>query len=57
MSQDQRFEYATKKIEWGKFEDVAEEEINEMADEGWRLVDTAHLSGSTTYYIFERPVE
>lgn len=57
MSQDQRYEYATEKVVWGDFEEKAEEMMNEMAEDGWRLVETAHLSGDTTYYIFERPVE
>jgi hypothetical protein len=57
MSQDQRYEYQTLKVEWGRFEDDAEEEFNELARDGWKLIESAALSGSTTYYIFERPVE
>jgi hypothetical protein len=57
MSQDQRFEYRTVKIVWGDFEDEAEDKFNEMAEDGWQLIETAMLSGDSTYYIFERPVE
>jgi len=57
MSQDQQYEYKTLKVEWGRFEDDAEREFNELAQEGWQLIESAALSGSTTYYIFERPVE
>lgn len=57
MPQDQRYEYTTLKVEWGRFEDDAEGEFNELAEDGWQLIESAALSGSTTYYIFERPVE
>ena len=31
-------------------------EINELADEGWRLVETIdYSSGGTKYLVFERP--
>ncbi|AYM00266.1 DUF4177 domain protein [Halobacterium phage phiH] len=57
MSQDQRFEYTTVKIVWGDFEDEAEDKFNEMAEDGWQLVETAEVNSHTGYYIFERPVE
>ena len=57
MSQDQRYEYKTVKIVWGEFEEKAESTFNEMAEEGWRLKDSAQVNSHTTYYIFERPVQ
>ena len=57
MSQDQRYEYTTEKVAWHDFEEKAEDMMNKMAEDGWKLIDTALLDGATTYYIFERPVE
>jgi len=57
MSQDQRYEYATVKITWGDFEEEGEDQINQMAEKGWQLVETTVVNSHTTFYIFERPVE
>jgi len=57
MSRKQRFEYTTLKVSWNDFEEEAEEKINALAQDGWQLIETAGLSGNTTYYLFERPVE
>lgn len=57
MSQDQRFEYTTVKIKALDFGDEGEEKLNNLAEDGWELKEKAEVSGNTTYYIFERPVE
>jgi len=58
MSHEQRFEYNVVNIpplEITKGD--GEEQINELASEGWRLVEAYNWEGDSKHLIFERPVE
>jgi len=57
MTQQQRFEYEPIQVNALEFGDVADEKINEMAEEGWELKEKVDMDGTTVYLIFERPVE
>jgi len=57
MTQQQRFEYEPIQVNALEFGGVADEKINEMAEEGWELKEKVDMDGTTVYLIFERPVE
>ena len=62
MSRDQvdRWEYKTLRPLRGETKKEAEDpqtQLNELAAEGWRLVDTIdYTGGGTKFIVFERPV-
>lgn len=57
---DTRWEYKTLRPPRGDTKKEAEDprnEINELAADGWRLVETIdYTGGGTKYLVFERPV-
>ena len=59
-SRGTRWEYETLRPPRGETRKEAEDPkdaINELAAEGWRLVDTIdYTGGGTKYLVFERPV-
>ncbi|QHS17928.1 DUF4177 domain-containing protein [haloarchaeon 3A1-DGR] len=57
MSQDQRFEYKSINLNVLDFSEVGDEKINQLAEQGWQLKEKVDQSGSTVFFIFERPVE
>ena len=56
MSQDQRYEYRTINVEERSFEGL-KKKLDELAQEGWRLIETAESNGRTVKFILERPCE
>lgn len=54
-----RWEYETLRVPRGETKKEAEDpkaELNELATEGWRFVETIDYSGGgTKYLVFERP--
>lgn len=62
MSRDKhdRWEYETLRPARGETKKEAEDpkaQLNELAAEGWRFVDTIdYTGGGTKYIVFERPV-
>lgn len=59
-SDHSRWEYETLRVPRGETKKEAEDpkaELNELAAEGWRFVDTiGYTGGGTKYLVFERPV-
>lgn len=56
MTEAQRVEYKSIELNALEFDDVGEQRIDEMAKEGWQLVENVEIDGTTVYFIFERPV-
>lgn len=60
-SRGQQWEYETLRVPRGETKKEAEDpkqELNDLAAEGWRLVDTIdYTGGGTKYLVFERPHE
>jgi hypothetical protein len=58
-NENDRWEYETLRPPRGETKKEAEDpkdELNELAAEGWRLVDTIdYTSGGTKFIVFERP--
>jgi len=55
MPQEQRYEYKSVTVNVFEFPD-ADDKLNELAADGWKLQEKVDLSGNTAYFIFERPV-
>ncbi|WP_435159211.1 DUF4177 domain-containing protein [Haladaptatus sp. DFWS20] len=60
MNQNDRWEYETLRPPRGETKKEAEDpkaELNKLAAEGWRFVETiAYTGGGTKYLVFERPL-
>jgi len=57
MPQDQRYEYRIVDVgNSGGFEALVDE-INDLAEEGWKVAETIESGGHTVEYLLERPVE
>lgn len=60
-SHSQQWEYETLRVPRGETKKESEDpkqELNDLAAEGWRLVDTIdYTGGGTKYLVFERPAQ
>lgn len=59
--QTDRWEYETLRVPRGETKKESEDpksEVNELAAEGWRLVETIdYTGGGTKFLVFERPAQ
>lgn len=53
---EQQYEYTIRKIDDNLRGDAAQTALDEMSSDGWRLVERVDVSGTTSQFIFERPV-
>lgn len=58
MSEHQRYEYRTVDLTASDFQNGdPEATLNDLASEGWQVVDACIAHGTTVGYVLERPLD